>query len=79
MFNANELCPQCRTQVTNWERRCPRCQYHPDSNKHDYNRALDDVALVACYRRAPRERVWKHSFDAWLGRLASCKRSLIGA
>ena len=47
MFSQRPACPVCSTLVADWSARCPRCGYHPDC----YNRALDDVALVARYRR----------------------------
>ena len=64
MFTFRNFCPVCLESVTDWSVRCPRCHYHPDS----YNRAQDDVALVARYRApASDARRWRRLLPAWLG------------
>ncbi len=64
MFNFRNFCPVCLESVTDWSTRCPRCHYHPDS----YNRAQDDVALVARYRLPDNDgRRWRRFLPAWLG------------
>jgi predicted amidophosphoribosyltransferase len=61
MFNFQTLCPVCLTDVTSWASRCPKCHYHPDS----YNRAQDDVALIARYRA--NDGAWRRHLPTWLG------------
>jgi predicted amidophosphoribosyltransferase len=61
MFNFRTLCPVCFTDVANWASRCPKCHYHPDS----YNRAQDDVALIARYRT--HDGAWRRHLPTWLG------------
>ena len=63
------FCPVCLEPVTDWSARCPRCRYHPDSCD-SYNRAQEDVALVARYRApSPESRTnrWRRLLPAWLG------------
>ena len=49
MFSTRNECPVCHTAVTDWAARCPKCRYHPDCDPQPYNRAQDDVALIARY------------------------------
>ncbi len=72
MFTFRTNCPVCFTEVTDWDNRCPKCRYHPDS----YNRAQDDVALVARYGCPPHcdqttspsdGRTWRRFLPTWLG------------
>jgi hypothetical protein len=63
MFNFRTLCPVCFTDVTSWASRCPKCHYHPDS----YNRAQDDVALIARYHAPSWDGAWRRYLPTWLG------------
>jgi hypothetical protein len=70
MFDLDTECPVCSTPVTDWSCCCPKCRYHPDS----YNRAQDDVALIARFRPwddAPppggAPKGWWRVFSSWLG------------
>ena len=72
MFEFQTHCPVCFTAVADWSARCPKCRYHPDS----YNRAQDDVAMVARYRSFPPEAAegadaagnsWRRFLPVWLG------------
>ena len=72
MFNFRNFCPVCLEPVTDWSTRCPRCHYHPDS----YNRAQDDVALIARYRLLDNDgRRWRRFLPAWLGGAAAHAQS----
>jgi hypothetical protein len=71
MFKFQIQCPVCFTAVADWSARCPKCRYHPDS----YNRAQDDVAMVARYDSYPPELAgtdaagnsWRRFLPIWLG------------
>jgi hypothetical protein len=69
MLTFRTQCPVCFTDVANWGSRCPKCHYHPDS----YNRAQDDVAMVARYGNAPQSAAstngapWRRFLPSWLG------------
>ena len=73
MFTLRTECPVCFTPVTDWSCCCPKCRYHPDS----YNRAQDDVALVARFYPWPRDPApaaptggaagWRRLLPTWLG------------
>jgi hypothetical protein len=63
MFTHRDECPVCRTEVSDWSSRCPKCRYHPDCDDRDcYNRAQDDVALIARYPVKPRGSHARHSW-----------------
>ena len=81
MFTTSEQCPLCHATVTDWSARCPKCRYHPDCDDRDcYNRAQDDVALLARYSTteraapaAPRAATadghsWRRLVPGWLRR-----------
>ena len=71
MFTFHRQCPVCLTRVTDWSTRCPKCRYHPDCDHHPYNRAQDDVAMVARYRPAvpPADHTaWRRLVPTWLRR-----------
>ena len=75
MFTPRTECPLCHTPVNDWSSRCPRCRYHPDCDDRDcYNRAQDDVALIARYPGAhpaaggttSSDEGWRRFVPAWL-------------
>ena len=74
MFTFHRQCPVCLTRVTDWSTRCPKCRYHPDCDPRPYNRAQDDVAMVARYRPPFRvtsqnvatEGAWRRLVSTWL-------------
>ena len=72
MLTFRTVCPLCLTSVNDWTARWPKCHYHPDH----YNRAQDDVALIARYRTphhhespagAADASTWRRFLPAWLG------------
>lgn len=80
MFTARHECPNCNTTVTDWSARCPKCRFHPDSDREYFNRAQHDVALIARYRtesKSQRARAtattnerqeWRRFLPTWLRR-----------
>lgn len=75
MFSSRQECPVCSTRVTDWSARCPKCRYHPDCDPQPYNRAQDDVAMIARYPRLPHEpshvgngSTWRRLVSTWLRR-----------
>ena len=72
MSTHRDECPVCHTEVSDWSSRCPRCRYHPDCDNRDcYNRAQDDVALIARYpglRASQETRPWRRLLPALLRR-----------
>ena len=78
MFDFRQECPVCSTRVTDWSARCPKCRFHPDCDPQPYNRAQDDVAMVARYRRPSRAVAshnladqgsgWRRLLSTWLRR-----------
>jgi hypothetical protein len=77
MFSFPRECPVCSTRVTDWSTRCAKCRYHPDCDRRPYNRAQDDVAMVARYRRPTRAAshdtvatggAWRRLVWTWLRR-----------
>ena len=77
MFTHTQQCPHCNATVTDWSARCPKCRYHPDCDDRDcYNRAEDDVAILARYVTTANEpneptsvgRAWRRLLPAWAHR-----------
>ena len=79
MFTPRIECPLCHTPVNDWSSRCPRCRYHPDCDTRDcYNRAQDDVAMIARFPAAQQpaaapgaapagpDEGWRRFVPAWL-------------